>query len=135
MNHDLDHKLEALRLKIRQKKGITSPELRELYELTGEALTANFDPKSTHNPCSVQPISDVIVELSNKIAPCKILNVGLGGYPFMDIELAKKGFTVIGLEYSLSLLSLAQRMIHQSDAYHPDAFLLQFCVGQSRVRA
>jgi SAM-dependent methyltransferase len=111
---EFDRELETLYSRLRQNPALPANAYRHLYEITGRMMQERYGPASDFNYCSVPSISAVVLDMARQIAPCRILNVGMGGYPFVDIELKKKGFSVTGIEYSESLTVLAQKVsIHQ----------------------
>ena len=108
---DLDQELEALHVQLRQREHtFTAIDYKRLYELTGKLMQQRYGVSSDFNPCSVPSISSTVIKMAEEIAPCKMLNVGMGGYPFVDIELTKRGFSVTGVEYSRSLTVLAREV-------------------------
>ena len=108
---DLEQELEALHVQLRQREHtFTAIDYKHLYELTGKLMQQRYGASSDFNPCSVPSISSTVMKMAEEIAPCKMLNVGMGGYPFVDIELTKRGFSVTGVEYSCSLAVLAREV-------------------------
>jgi SAM-dependent methyltransferase len=108
---DLEQELEALYATLRQRERmVTTRDYMRLYELTGKLMQQRYGAAIDHNPCSVPSISSTLLKMAQEIAPCRILNVGMGGYPFVDIELTKRGFSVTGVEYSHSLTTLAREV-------------------------
>ena len=107
---ELENEINLLESKLRQSPDKVSPaELKRLYELTGLFMETQHGISLMHNPCSLEGISETVVKMADKLKPCKLLNVGLGGYPLVDIQLVKKGFDVTGVEYAHSLGSIAKR--------------------------
>ena len=111
---DFDRELDALYARLRRDAAFTSKDYKHLYEITGKMMQERYGAKSDFNYCSIPSISAVVLDMARQIAPCRILNVGMGGYPFVDIELKKRGFSVTGVEYSESLTALARDVsLHQ----------------------
>ena len=109
---ELNRRIDSLSQRLcREKEVASEADFRELYELTGQSMQRRFGPTIDHNPCSVASISSTVVKMARTITPCKILNVGMGGYPFVDFELIKMGFSVTGVEYSISLTALAREVV------------------------
>ena len=108
---DLDHELDVLYATLRQHEySLTTTDYKRLYELTGRLMEQRYGANSEFNPCSTPGISSTLLKMAQEIAPCKIVDVGMGGYPFVDIELVKRGFSVTGVEYSHSLTILAREV-------------------------
>jgi SAM-dependent methyltransferase len=110
-NTELERQIDALSQELCRDRGSPSAvRLKQLYELIGLSMQHRYGVEIEHNPCSVTSISSTVLKMAKEIAPCRILNVGMGGYPFVDIELIKRGFSVTGVEYSQSLTVLAREV-------------------------
>ncbi len=108
MKSDLGNELSSLEKKLREDPSkISVEELRRIYELTGIFLQKTEGMSLVHNPCSLPGITEAVLEMSEAIKPCRLLNVGLGGYPLLDIQLVQRGFDVTGVEYAQSLAALS----------------------------
>lgn len=108
---DLEQELEALYATLRQRERmVTTIDHKRLYELTGRLMQQRYGATSDFNHCSSPSISSAVLKMAQEIAPCKVVDVGMGGYPFVDIELIKRGFSVTGIEYSQSLTVLAREV-------------------------
>ncbi len=115
---DFEKEIQELEAKLRRSPAsFSTAELKKLYEGVGIVLEQKYGISPGHNPCSVQVITDAVLKMASEIKPCSILNVGIGGYPLLDMELGKKGFRVTGVEYAFSLASLARRA--STGAGHP----------------
>ncbi len=120
---DLDRQVDSISQRLRKlyREGHFCPEanFKQLYELIGLSMQQRYGAVIEHSPCSTPGISSVVLEMAEEIAPCRILNVGMGGYPFIDIELTKRGFSVTGVEYSHSLTVLAREVSrHRGCEFH-----------------
>ncbi len=107
---EIEIQIKQLEEKLRKRASFFSDqECRRLYELTGKLMELKHGVSLSHNPCSIEAVSKVVLKMAELIKPSRLLNVGTGGYPLLDIELARRGFKVTGIEYALSLASLARR--------------------------
>jgi len=107
----LDREIDLLSQRVRlDGHSHSEADLKQLYELIGISMKERFGAVIDHNPCSVPSITSTVLKMAQEITPCRILNVGMGGYPFVDIELTKRGFAVTGVEYSSSLTALAREV-------------------------
>jgi len=108
---ELEQELEALSSALHGPgRAPSHGELQRLYELTGELMRHRYGASSDFNPCSVPAVSATVLRMAGAISPCPLLNVGMGGYPFVDMELMARGFSVTGVEYSQSLTALAREV-------------------------
>ncbi len=108
---ELQRRIDVLEQRLRHDGNLLSEaDFKQLYELIGLSMQQRYGAAIDHNPCSVPSISSTLLKMAQEIAPCRILNVGMGGYPFVDIELTKRGFSVTGVEYSHSLTTLAREV-------------------------
>ena len=107
----LDREIDVLSQRVRLGRHSRSEaDFKQLYELIGLSMQRRYGVMTGHNPCSVPSITSTVLTMAREIKPCRILNVGMGGYPFVDIELTKRGFSVTGVEYSSSLATLAREV-------------------------
>ncbi len=113
--NDVEQKMQAIMQKLKTPGAYSKKDLKELYELTGHAMRDSHGVTLEYNPCSVVSISAAVVKMARRIPAGKILNVGMGGYPVVDVELQKMGFFVTGVEYSFSLTQLAAQALKQAN--------------------
>ena len=106
----IESEIEKISERLKKEKNVPESELRKLYELIGLSMQKQFGPSIQHNPCSVESISKTVLRMTESLTPCRFLNVGMGGYPFVDIELIRRGFEVTSVEYSNSLTQLALKV-------------------------
>lgn len=108
---ELDKQIDSLAQRVRYHGHVRSEaDVKQLYELVGLSMQQRYGAAIDHNPCSVASVSSTLLKMAQEIMPCRILNVGMGGYPFVDIELTSRGFSVTGVEYSHSLTVLAREV-------------------------
>jgi SAM-dependent methyltransferase len=108
---ELERELEALSSALHGPGRTPSQrELQRLYELTGALMRRRYGSSTDFNHCSVPAVSATVLRMAGAISPCPLLNVGMGGYPFVDMELTTRGFSVTGVEYSESLTALAREV-------------------------
>ncbi len=108
---ELDKQIDSLAQRVRcDAHARSEADFRELYELVGLSMQQRYGAAIDHNPCSVASVSSTVLKMAQEITPCRILNVGMGGYPFVDIELTRIGFLVTGVDYSHSLTALAREV-------------------------
>lgn len=108
---ELERELEALSSALHEPgRAPSQRELQRLYELTGELMRRRYGASSNFNHCSVPAVSAAVLRMAEAMSPCTLLNVGMGGYPFVDLELMTRGFSVTGVEYSQSLTALAREV-------------------------
>lgn len=110
--------IEVLSLKIKSKEA-KAADLKRLYELVGQVMQAEKGVLVGDNPCSVASITSAVLEMAKSIQPCRVLNVGIGGYPVLDAALIKKGFQVLGIEYAYSLTALAVENLRKMNVLMP----------------
>jgi hypothetical protein len=107
---ELEKQIAQMEEKLRKNPNeVTSQEYKKLYELTGLLMERQHGVSLAHNPCSLAVITHTVLAMASRVKPCRLLNVGIGGFPQLDIELRKRGFDVTGIEYAYSLASLAYR--------------------------
>lgn len=102
--------MDDLQEAILKNEKLSASDFRRLYELAGVRFKEEFGSSGAHNPCSVETISKIVLKMAEEVNPCTLLNVGMGGYPFVDMELSRRGFSVTGLEYSASLAGIAHEV-------------------------
>lgn len=111
MSHtELDKQIDLLSQRLHDGQFCSEADFKDLYELIGLSMQQRYGAAIDFNPCWVPSISSTLLKMAQEIAPCRILDVGMGGYPFVDIELIKRGFSLTGVEYSQSLTVLAREV-------------------------
>ncbi len=104
MTGDLEEELEALAQQLKSDPRLrTEASIKHLYELVGTSARNHYGPGQEENPCGLPAISKTVLNMAQAIPPNRLLDVGMGGYPLVDIELVRRGYSVVGLEYSLPL--------------------------------
>lgn len=111
---EINQEIDILTEKLKRGELQTSEEFKHLYDLIGKSMELTVGVSTDHNPCSVEIVTETVIKMANVIKPCKLLNVGMGGYPLVDIRLAKMGFDVTGVEYSEPLVHLAKNAIEKA---------------------
>lgn len=114
MDAEFKKKLDRYYESIHAGKKLSSADFRDLYEMIGIELREEHGAAGNHNPCSVEVITGTVLRMAEKITPCRLLDIGVGGFPVIDTELMKKGFAVTGLEYSASLIGIAREILEKS---------------------
>ncbi len=108
MTDDLEKELEALSQQLKSDPRLrTEAAMKRLYELVGTSARNRYGPDQEHNPCSLASISKTVLNMAQAIPPNRLLDVGMGGYPLVDIALVRRGYSVVGLEYSVPLVLTA----------------------------
>lgn len=115
MSESIEEELRSLYAKIHQTEKPRQEDLKRIYELIGILFRSRYGAESLENPCSVPPISAVVLKMAEKIPKGSLLNVGMGAFPFVDIELSRRGFKVFGVEYSHSLLTLSLEVLQKNN--------------------
>lgn len=104
MTGDPEGELEALAQQLKSDPRLrTEAAMKRLYELVGISSRNHHGPNQEHNPCGLPTISETVLNMTQAIPPNRLLDVGMGGYPLVDIELVQRGHSVVGLEYSFPL--------------------------------
>lgn len=118
---DLLHEIEVLEKKLRTApQSFTPSDFKHLYNLTGKYLKSRADLRPDENPCSVPAVTHAVqTAVTEYLRPCKLLNLGTGGYPFLDLPLIQKGFSIVGSDYAFSLTESAQKIAHERKVFFP----------------
>lgn len=82
---------------------------RKFYEDQGNLF---LEGKLALEPSSDE-IRNMVLRMFDKMHLGLVLNIGVGPKPFIDIELLKRGYSVIGIDISHSFLTVARKMLDQ----------------------
>lgn len=55
----------------------------------------------------------MVLKMFNNLRPGFLLNIGIGPMPLVDVELLKRGFSIVGIDISYSFLALARKALNQ----------------------